>query len=736
MRNTLLACAALGLLAGPALGATLPPGFTETQVAMGLASPTAMAFAPDGRLFICEQGGKLRVVKNGQLLATPFVSLSVDSSGERGLIGVAIDPGFATNRFVYLYHTTTTMPRRNRVIRLTAAGDVAAAGSQVTIVDLDDLSSATNHNGGAMHFGADGKLYIAVGDNANSANAPSLATRHGKILRINKDGTIPGNNPFFGTASGANRAIWVRGLRNPFTFAFDSGLSRMFINDVGQNTWEEINDGFAGANYGWPTTEGDFDPASFPDFTRPLFAYSHDGGPGTGCAITGGSFYDPDAGWPSEFEGDFFYADFCSGWIRRYDIPSDTGVGADFASDIGSPVDLRFHADGGLYYLARGSGSNTGVVFQIVHTASQLPEITQQPRDLSVTQGQAATFSVAASGAVPLSYQWQRDQQDVAGAVASTFTLPSVQFSDDGALFRCVVTNSLGSATSDEATLTVTAGQPPVPKIKLPLAGTRYRGGQVISYSGKGNDPEDGVLPGSALTWEVAFHHDDHSHPFLPPTPGRTGEFTIPTAGETSANVLYRIHLTARDSSDNSVMTHLDLLPVTSTVLIETKPPGLQVLVDGQPHTAPYSFEGVTGMSRTIGAVTPQDLGGVEYTFQSWSDGLPATHDFKVRTRDRTYVATFRFPILPGELTSPTPGSTLTGSSATFQWMAGTGVTEYRLQIGNAPSGKGLLDESAGTALQMAVTGLPTDGRTLYVRLRSRIGGVWHNRDYVYTAAP
>src|SRR5687768_10877693 len=163
---------ALAIVLLPAAGAaTLPPQFTETQVASGLASPTAMAVAPDGRIFVAEQGGKLRVIKNGTLLATPFVSLTVSSVGERGLLGVAFDPAFASNGYVYVYYTATTPNVHNRISRFTANGDVAAAGSEVVILDLDPLSSATNHNGGALHFGPDGKLYVAVGDNANGANA-------------------------------------------------------------------------------------------------------------------------------------------------------------------------------------------------------------------------------------------------------------------------------------------------------------------------------------------------------------------------------------------------------------------------------------------------------------------------------------------------------------------------------------------------------------------------------------
>src|SRR5262245_50109108 len=256
-RGWWLAFALLLLAAVPARAATLPAGFAEVQVAGGIASPTAMAFAPDGRLFVAEQGGRLRVIKSGALMATPFVDLSgvVDFQGERGLLGVTLDPSFATNQFVYVYFTVRSSPIHNRVVRYTASGDVAAAGSDVLILRLDNLSTATNHNGGALHFGPDGKLYVAVGENANSSNAQTLGNLLGKLLRVNADGTIPTDNPFFNTASGANRAIWALGLRNPFTFAFQPGTGRVFINDVGQDTWEEINDGIAGSNYGWPTTE-------------------------------------------------------------------------------------------------------------------------------------------------------------------------------------------------------------------------------------------------------------------------------------------------------------------------------------------------------------------------------------------------------------------------------------------------------------------------------------------------
>src|SRR6476620_3885052 len=210
-----------------ATAATLPAGVAETQIAGGLSSPTAMEIAPDGRIFVCLQAGQLRVIKNGALLPTPFVSLTVDSNGERGLLGIAFDPNFAANNFVYVYYTVSTTPRHNRVSRFTANGDVAIVGSELVLLDLNNLSTATNHNGGAIHVGPDGKLYIAVGENANSSNSQTLTNLLGKVLRINSDGSIPTDNPFFNSATGNNRAIWSLGLRNPFTIAFQPGTGRM-----------------------------------------------------------------------------------------------------------------------------------------------------------------------------------------------------------------------------------------------------------------------------------------------------------------------------------------------------------------------------------------------------------------------------------------------------------------------------------------------------------------------------
>ena len=309
------------------------------------------------------------------------MTISVDPAGERGLLGIAFDPMFALNNFVYVYYTVPSTPRHNRVSRFTANGDVAAPDSETVILELDNLTSATNHNGGAIHFGPDGKLYVAVGENATPQNAQTLPNRLGKVLRINSDGSIPNGQSVL--QPGHRRESIDLGVRPPQSFyvRVSTRHERMFINDVGQNTWEEINDGIAGSNYGWPATEG---VTSNPAFRSPLFAYAHGGGPTTGCAIAGGAFYNPlNVQFPANFFGKYFFADLCSGWIRTFD-PA-TGTAAGFASGIVQPVDLKVGADGSLYYLAINFGS--GFVSRVQFNGPTTPApviVTEQNTDSAI----------------------------------------------------------------------------------------------------------------------------------------------------------------------------------------------------------------------------------------------------------------------------------------------------------------------------------------------------------------
>jgi hypothetical protein len=217
------------------------------------------------------------------------------------------------------------------------------------------------------------------------------------------------------------------------------------------------------------------------------------------------------------------------------------------------------------------------------------------------------------------------------------------QASDNGSFYQCFVSNAYGNALSDAATLTVVSNTPPTGTITAPAAGALYSGGQTISFSGTGSDAQDGALPAGAFTWRVDFHHDTHTHPFIADTSNITGgSFVIPTTGETSANVWYRIHLTVRDSGGLTHSSFRDVSPRVVTLSLASNPGGLSLTLDGQPVTATFSFQAVVGMVRNIGAPTPQVRSNGTYDFTSWSDGGAATHNITVPAANTTYSATFK----------------------------------------------------------------------------------------------
>jgi glucose/arabinose dehydrogenase len=704
-----------------------------------------MAFAPDPcppsgtpvhRLFVCEQAGTVRVFRNGVLQPRPFLTVRTETCDERGLSGICFDPNFAANHYVYVYYTIyaspdSSLPTHNRLSRFTADPanpDVALAGSETPIMEMDTLNPfpACIHNGGAMHFGLDRKLYVAVGNNGVSAHSQDYGTVLGKILRINPvpespdgtnpESTFPPDNPFYQTTTGKNRAIYILGLRNPFTFNFQPGTGRMFIDDVGEATCERIFEGVKGGNCGWPEFECPADPPIH-GLIDPIFAYQHNPNfTPHGCAITGGAFYnppprctgDPPYGFPSSYVGQYFFLDLCAGWIYTLD-PNQIDVTSSFlfpcplchkinlfaygihgtgSGDQGS-VQLVVGPDANLYYISRVDGA----VYQISYPATLAPRVGTQPANQLVGQGWPATFSVAASGLPQLQYQWQRGTTNIPEANSPTYTLSNPQVStDNGATFRCVVTNAYGSATSQSAVLTVIPQQPPSPAITSPAAHTYFRAGDVISFAGSATDPQDGTLPPSALTWTILLEEhplsnpNHFSQPFFGPISGiASGTVTIPTAGRTDPDIWYRIFLTATDSFGLSQTTFTDISPQHSYLSVATNPvvfPGtsvrLKVRLDGLPKYVPYPFWSVVNLTRNIGVDTPQVLNGLTYDFYSWSDGGARFHDISAPTTSTSYIANFWKRPGYGSITAnPNPvqlplGST-TGATNVF-WSSGQTV--------------------------------------------------------------
>lgn len=329
-------------------GIRLPKGFEVSTVCSGLTACTALETMRDGRILICEQTGALRVVDHDRLLEAPALTVPVESYWERGLIGVTVDPHYPASPHIYICYVAREPFPHHRVSRFTLRGNVAEPGSEVVLLRGDDQRKLgghvpAGHQGGALHFGTDGTLYIAIGEQTAGKPSQDLDTFQGKILRINPDGSIPGDNPFADRARGKYRAIWAIGLRNPYTFAISRATGVMCINDVGNNH-EEVDRGVPGGNYGWPIGDG---PTSDPRFLGPLYFYPH-------ASICGGDFVPDGPQWPEAFRGRYVFADFIHGWIKTLD-PEHPGQVETFLSGLRNPVDLRFAPDGSLYVLLRNA---------------------------------------------------------------------------------------------------------------------------------------------------------------------------------------------------------------------------------------------------------------------------------------------------------------------------------------------------------------------------------------------
>jgi glucose/arabinose dehydrogenase len=371
MRTLVLLLIAL-VVAVPAARAGTPiAGFEETVFRGGLSSPIAIAFLPDGRMLVTEKAGALKLT-DGATVST-LITIPVCSGSEMGLLGVAVDPGFTTNGFVYLYRTknpgncNSATGRFNEVVRITIGpGDTVDPLSLVVLVTGAQTDNG-NHDGGCLRIGPDGKLYVGVGDTGLGDNvggpgsstnpyAQDLNVLMGKVLRLNLDGTIPTDNPFFGQV-GKRGEIFASGFRNPFRFGFDPDTDALWLADVGDLTIEEIDIVTSSGNYAWPHCEGTL-PVSCEQAgdIDPIFTYPHGGGSSLGTCVIGGAFSGTSFGG---LDDEYFFGDCTSSRlysatpnVARDDIatPSLFLTGGDV------PSDIVFGPDGALYYVATGGG--------------------------------------------------------------------------------------------------------------------------------------------------------------------------------------------------------------------------------------------------------------------------------------------------------------------------------------------------------------------------------------------
>jgi glucose/arabinose dehydrogenase len=652
----------------------VPDGFTDEVIAAGLGVPTAFVSLPDGRILIAEKAGVVRLYENGAVRDTPFIDIRdrVNAFHDRGLLGLAVDPNFAQNGFLYLLYTYEndasefTGPKTGRLARYTAVGDTASPDTEAVLLgtivgrSCNDFPAGTDcipsdspsHTVGNLKFAPDGSLFVTLGDGAeftrvdrDALRAQYLDSLGGKLLRITPGGQGLPTNPFWNGQASANRSkVWSLGLRNPYRFNLRPGSGTPYLGDVGWGTYEEINVATAGANFGWPCYEGPerqggYEPqpecqalyARGPSaVTPPIYSWIHEGS----AAATGGVFY-TGTSYPETYHGVFFFADYPQSWMRylRVDEEDNLIEVGEFATDLGGPVDIELGPDTHLYYLS----INRGELHRIRYTEANSPPIAVA--SATPTSGSAplsVQFSSEGSSdpeGGPLAYTW--DFGD--GSPTTNEPAPQHTYSVKGTYTaRLTVTDEQGESSSAMVVIAVDNGAPTA-TIHAPVPTLLFKVGDEIAFSGSATDPEDGNIPDTRLAWNVILHHcpegECHPHPYFSRT-GGTGSFIVPDHGD---DFFFELQFTATDSNGLSDTKSVTIHPQTVELTLNTSPSGLQVVYDGITATAPLTRTAIVGTTHTLYAPSPQ--GNLQ--FQSWSDGGDIQHTVTVGTTNATYTATF-----------------------------------------------------------------------------------------------
>jgi glucose/arabinose dehydrogenase len=654
--------------------------FSDSVVAR-VASPTAMAWTPDGRMLVAQDTGQLRVIRNGQLLTTPALNLAsrICSGGERGLLGVAVDPNFATNHYVYVYWTrnvhgycgqTPPDTPENRVSRFTLGdNNLVVSGSEKVLVDHIP-SQRINHNAGDLHFGVDQLLYISVGDGGcvlNDAtrcgplntNSRRLDIPNGKILRVTRDGAVPATNPYVGVA-GARRCTlttgpqpgtgpctetFASGFRNPYRFAQVPGTNQFYVNDVGQEHWEEIDSLVKGADYGWNTREGHCARGSLTDcgptpYTNPIHDYSH---AATGCgSITGGAFV-PHGLWPAPYSGSYLFGDYVCGKIFRL-VPQAGGgfTQEEVLTGVGAPVHLAFGpygATSALYYLEYAAGEVHRVNPAGANTAP-VADFWQRPDGLNVTLDGSASDDPDVGDSV---VSWRWNFGDGTSATTSTPRTTHTYPTAGNYTATLTVTDSRGATSAPFSKVVLAGEHAPAVSITAPATTARFAVGQQVTVSASATDAEDGALPGSAISWTVLLHHGTHTHPYAGPSTGSSITIPYPAPEDMASTQNSYLTATAVATDSKGLTSRADrkLLPRKVTLSFATSPTGGRVSVNGTSRATPSSLVSWAGYRLLLDAPADRTIDGARYVFSSWSDGGARSHTITTPNVATTYTARY-----------------------------------------------------------------------------------------------
>ena len=545
---------------------------------------------------------------------------------------------------------------------------------------------------------------------------------------------MPSDNPFLGANTArcgltgrTSPGNWCQetfawGLRNPFRFNMDPNAAdtRFFINDTGQDHWEEIDLGQPGADYGWNVREGHCAVASSVNcdppplgMTNPIYDYDHS----AGCnAITGGAFV-PDGLWPSQYDGAYLFQDFICGKVFQL-MPDGAGgfTASEFATDFGLPIDMAFGPHGSsqaLYYLQCDPPALRRIVFSGSSNRSPRASIqaspTHGPLPLQVDfHGEQSSDP----DNHPLTFQW-----DFGDGASATGASPSHEYQTAGT-YTATLTVFDGQGGQDSAEIRIDAGNnAPIPSIASPIENQLFSVGETITLSGSATDPEDFTVPSSSLSWQVVKHHAAHTHPFLAPTPGSDTTITTPIPEDFGAttNSYLEVRLTATDSQGLSTTVSRELRPRLVNLNFATNPAGLGIDLNGA--VAPASITSWDGWTLQLSTAKTQfTSSGQGQNFVSWSDDGAPSHAITTPATDRTYTATFtpnyvrprgaqktRVPLIPAHRRCTAPNTTH-GAPLSHPSCTPTAPTSGYATVGT-PDANGSSARSIG-----------------YVQFRSRLG--------------
>jgi glucose/arabinose dehydrogenase len=731
--------AAMVVGTAPTAAAAPLPGFQEQIVFSGLTNPTAVRFVSDGRVFVAEKGGRIKVFDSlTDTSPSTFADLStnVHNFWDRGLLGMTLAPNFPADPYVYVLYTYDaaiggTAPRwgtpgnysdpcptppgatadgcvvSGRLSRLQAAGSVMTGSEQVLVEDW--CQQYPSHSVGTVEFGADGMLYASGGDGASfnfvdygqdgspvnpcgdpGGTAPTPPTAEGGALRsqdlrsggdpVSLDGSIirvdpatgvaaPGN-PMIGATDPNAKRIIAYGQRNPFRFTVRPGTNQLWLGDVGWNDWEEINyipnptDSLV-ENFGWPCYEGAGRQAGYDGanlsicetlystpgaVTPPYFAYHHNNRvvPNESCPTGSSSiagldfqFAASDSSYPAEYDGALFFADYSRDciWVmpKGADGQPAPGQVRTFVAGAANPVNLEIGPDGNLYYADFDGGTIRRISYanQPIAVAAASPTTGSAP----LTVNFDGRGSSDPNGDV-LAYAWDLDN-DGAHDDASTAQATRTYTTAGTHVASLRVTDPGGLSDTDSVTITVSGNTPPTATIATPAAGTTWKVGDTINFSGSATDAQDGALPASALTWQLIQHHCPstcHTHLVQTFEDVAGGSFSAPDHEYPS---YLELRLTATDSGGLSHTTSVRLDPRTVVLSFQTNPGGLALTVDGASAKATFTRTVIVGSAHTISANSPQQKGNKTYRFTSWSDGGAQTHGITAPATAITYTAQF-----------------------------------------------------------------------------------------------